>query len=176
MSDSARAPDVTALAQKVPRGWGLVIRHYEAPDRTALVEAVVAICRARGVVALVAGDAQLAKRVGADGVHIPEGMIGKTMLGRITVRGSPLVTASAHGAKGLRRAALIGADAVLLSPVFATPSHHDARPLGRMRFAALVRGCRSPVYALGGVKRDDVRSLRAIGAAGIAGISLLNEV
>ncbi len=175
MSDSTRLPDVIALAQTLPRGWGLVIRHYDATDRTSLVKSAVEQCRRRRVFVIVAGDPDLSRRVGADGVHVPEGMIGTTAMLRSALHGRGIIAASAHGAPGLRRAALIGADAVLLSPVYATASHNDAQPLGRMRFAALVRRAGTCVYALGGMTLRDLNVMRALGAAGIAGISVVRK-
>ena len=68
------------------------------------------------------------------------------------------------------RAALAGVDAVLLSPVFPTKSHPGAAPIGPLRFAAWVRECPLPVYALGGVSLQSARRLASSGAAGFAGI------
>jgi thiamine-phosphate pyrophosphorylase len=61
----------------------------------------------------------------------------------------------------------------LLSPVFATESHPDARPLG---LEVLADACRTagkmPVYALGGVNQTNAASCIEAGAAGVAGIRL----
>ena len=176
MSDSTRLTDVMAVARTIPREWGLVVRHYDTPERALLVREVVRQCRARGVVVLVAGDARFAKSVGADGVHIPEGLIGMPGSERSALRGCPLITASAHGARGLHKARQIGAEAVLLSPVYATASHASARPLGRMRFAAMTRLSGAKVFALGGVTLRDAHTLRRLGASGIAGIGLIKTV
>ena len=63
-----------------------------------------------------------------------------------------------------------GADAVFVSPVFATRSHPGARGLGVVRFGLLVRGCPVPVVALGGMDARRFRRVRGLGAYGWAGI------
>ena len=57
-----------------------------------------------------------------------------------------------------------------LSPVHATPTHPDARPLGWDRFQALVEGKPLVFYALGGVTPDDLDTALHHGAFGLAGI------
>jgi hypothetical protein len=87
-------------------------------------------------------------------------------------RGQLLLAVAAHSGPALARAARLGADAALLSPVFATASHLGAKPLGAVRFRALVRGSRVPVVALGGISADNVARLgRQI--AGVAAIGAL---
>jgi len=59
-------------------------------------------------------------------------------------------------------------DFVVLGPVLATPTHPDARPLGWEGFAGAVAGTRVPVFALGGLHREDLETAVARGAHGIA--------
>jgi thiamine-phosphate pyrophosphorylase len=61
----------------------------------------------------------------------------------------------------------VRADAVVLSPVFATRSHPGATPLGPLRFRLLARRAGLPVIALGGM---DARRARRIGATRWAAI------
>jgi thiamine-phosphate pyrophosphorylase len=63
-----------------------------------------------------------------------------------------------------------GADALFVSPVFATRSHPGAPALGRARLGLLIRGLRIPVIALGGMDRRRAASLRALGVHGWAAI------
>jgi len=125
---------------------------------------------------LVAGDWRLAAAVGADGVHLPEAMVRRgapAWGGGGPRRPGFLVTAAAHSPAALWRAARAGADAALLSPVFATASHPGGAVIGLPRFAAWCRGAPLPVYALGGIDRGTVRRLKDAGAAGAAAIGAL---
>lgn len=172
MTDRIRVPDPLAVAAALPRGAGVILRDYDAVDRLPLARDLAAVCRNRGLLFLVAGDERIAARSGADGLHLPEWR--SRGIGPVRRRRPGwLITAAAHGAAALRRAALGGADAAFLSPVFATASHPGAPHLGAVRFAALARSTEMPVYALGGVDVETVMRLRSAGIAGVAAIGAL---
>lgn len=82
---------------------------------------------------------------------------------------------SCHDAAQLRRAADLGADFAVLGSVNPTRSHPEARPMGWERFAQLVEKANVPVYAIGGMRVDDVSRSRAAGAQGVAAITALWE-
>jgi len=110
------------------------------------------------------GDVELARRVGADGVHL--------RASRVRALGArpdlPLVAASCHDRAELEDAARLGCDFAVLSPVLPTASHPGAPTLGWERFTELVRGLPMPVYALGGMTRATLDTARHHGAHGVA--------
>lgn len=169
ITDRARAGDPLPAVRRLPRGACVLLRDYDHPDRAALARRLAAACRRRGLALLVAGDGELAARVGAAGLHLPEHDAGAARCWRRRFPGW-WITAAAHSGPAVRRAAALGADAVLLAPAFATRSHPDARPLGPLRFAAITRDATVPIYALGGVGAQSARRLVGIGAAGLAAI------
>jgi len=176
MSDERRLPDPLAVLASLPRGTGMILRHYDDAARGALAQRLAAACRKHGIVLLVAGDWRLAARLGAAGVHWPEHMLrgGVPPGGRLWLRRTQgLLTTAAHSARGVRRAQRLGAAAVLLSAIFATASHPGRAPLGTARTAMILRGASVPVLALGGVTAHNVRALR--GFAGIAGIGFAQD-
>jgi thiamine-phosphate pyrophosphorylase len=120
------------------------------------------------VLFLVAGDGRLAAALGADGLHLAEGLYA-TIAGWRRRRPGWLITAAAHSVPALRRAG--GADAALLSPAFPTASHPGRPHLGPLRFAALTRQSPLPVVALGGVNARTAARLAGIPLAGFAAIS-----
>lgn len=155
----------TALA-RLPRGAGIVFRHYRtAPaERRAVFEKVRRIARRRTLTLVLAAPPRIAAAWHADGVH---GRAGHRVA-------RPLLrTAPAHDAVELRAALLAGADVVFLSPIFATRSHPGVRVLGPLRFGALARGG-GRVVALGGMDRRRGRRLAALGSYGWAGIDALS--
>ena len=81
-----------------------------------------------------------------------------------------LLAASCHSSSDLQQAQQIGADFALLSPVLPTRSHPDADPLGWDGFARLVADANLPVFALGGMRPEVLRTAWQHGAQGIAGI------
>lgn len=172
MTDEARTPDTAHALYQLAPGTAVVFRHYGAADRAQLGRRLAAIARRRGLLFIVAGDRRLAWRLGAAGLHLPDGMVRRRH--RFAPAADPWpVTAAAHDAAGVRRAVRAGADVILLSPVFPTASHPGRPALGILRLARLCRGVDRPVLALGGVDPAVVRRVLAAGAAGVAGIGAL---
>lgn len=173
LTDARLLPDPLPALRRLPQGSAVILRHYEWPygRRLALAGAMADLCRQSGLILLVAGDARLARAVSADGVHLPQGLLS---LAAGLRRQFGVVTAAAHDAGAVARAARAGVDAVLISPVFATTSHPGAVGLGVVRLAALAHQARRKglrVYALGGMNAVTTRRLKAVAMAGIAGIS-----
>lgn len=171
MTDWRRLPDPTPVIAGLPPGAMVILRHHEATNRADMARRLLEVCRRAGVLLSIAGDARLAAALGADGLHLPEHALRAGR--RIVSDPRLLVTAAAHSAPALCRAARAGAEAALLSPVFATASHPDAPVLGGHRFARLVREAALPVYALGGIDARTAPRLRPTGAVGIAAIGAL---
>ncbi len=174
MTDRSRLSDPAAAIRSLPPGAAVIFRDYDAPDRLAVARRLRRMCRARRLRFLVAADWRLAVAVGADGLHLPEGMVrhGRRTW-RLARRPGFVVTQAAHGPTTLALAGRRGADAVLLAPVFPTASHVGAKALGPLRFARLVRLSPVPVYALGGITANTARRLSGIGVAGFAAIGAL---
>jgi thiamine-phosphate pyrophosphorylase len=178
LTDDERVRDPVAAVNRLPRGAAVIARARDEDALRQLVSALAPVCRRRGVALIVAGDVRLALRHGAAGVHLSE---RQGRRGRPLARGSDarlFVTAAAHSLPALLRAERLGASAILLSPVFATASHPGARPLGAIRFAALVRAARrrnvgAALIALGGVTPERAQRLIAAGADGFAAIGAL---
>jgi len=127
-------------------------------------ERVIAVAHAAGARVLVNGDADLARAVGADGVHLTATQLART-------RDRPvfdLVGASCHDAAELARARDLGADLAVLGPVGPTPTHPGAAGMGWERLAELVKDSPVPVYALGGLKAADLGTAWMHGAHGIS--------
>lgn len=145
-----------------------------APGREALARALVARARALKVRVLVAGDPPLAQRVRASGLHLPEARLKLPLaLGPRMRLKSTIVTIAVHSLRGIFRAARLGADAVILGPVFPTASHPGAAPLGVLRFTRLCRHSPIPVYGIGGIGPKTALKLKDSGAVGIAGIGAI---
>src|SRR5262249_27082791 len=128
----------------------------------AVARRVIGLARPHGARVLVNADAEFAREVGADGVHLTAAQLDGA---RPDV---PWCGAPWHSADGLRKAEGLGADFAVLGPVRATPSHPDAAPLGWERFRDIAAGAAIPVYALGGVVPRDLEQAKAAGAHGLA--------
>jgi len=166
MTDERQGGDLFWALERMPRGAGIVFRHYSLPlkERRALFAQVRAVAQRRKLVLVAASPHGLGPRWALDGVH---------GLARTPLRYAPrakLLTRSAHDMRELRRAANAGADLVFLSPVFPTRSHPGGRHLGPLRFAGLASRSAVPVVALGGMTAARARRLRGIKMHGWAAI------
>lgn len=167
-TDPVRTPDPVALALRLPRGAGVVYRHFGATDRTEVAAALRTITRRRGLLLLIGADADMAAQVRADGVHLPERLAADAAALK-RARPDWLITSAAHAAAALRRAR---GDAAVLSPVFPSRSPSAGRPLGLARATRLMAAAPLPVIGLGGVTPARAGALLRAGFAGAAGIEM----
>jgi 8-oxo-dGTP diphosphatase len=100
----------------------------------------------------------------SDGAHLTAAAL---MAAAVRPAGE-IVGASCHDAEELAKAAALDLDYAVLGPVKATASHPGVALLGWEGFAALVRNCPIPVYAIGGLTRADLAVARQRGAQGVA--------
>ena len=168
-TDPERTPDLEALAGRLPPGAALVFRAFGAADAEAVGRRLLRLVRARGGRLLVGADVELAARIGADGVHLPERAVARAR--RLKARRPDwLVTAAAHSPAAARRARAAGADAAVVSAVFPSKSPSAGRPIGAIRFAQIARMAGLPVYALGGVNDRTAGRLKDTSVAGLAAV------
>jgi len=140
---------------RLPRGSGVIFRHYQLPltERRALFARIAKVARRRGLVLL---------RAGAETMRGERGTHGR--------RGRGLSTWPVHSRREAVAAIRAGADALLVSPAFPTRSHPGAPVLGPVRFGLMVRGLAVPVLALGGMDAHKARRLKPLGIHGWAAI------
>ena len=170
MTDPKRVPDVLGAAQNLPEHSALIYRHFGAPEREFMAHKLRQICNDRGIQFLIGADEDLARTVGADGVHLPETDLDAAPVLHIQYP-DWILTGATHSEFALAKAARLGLEAGFVSPVFESQSPSAGDTLGVERFAEMVRDAKIPVIALGGINGTNVHRLIGSGAAGIAGIS-----
>lgn len=167
MTDDDRLPDPLSAAAALPWGSMVVVRAHDPGRRAVLAAAMMALRRCRHLIVLIADDAPLAARLGADGIHLPQAR-AQTAAHWRALHPRWLIAVSAHGEVRVPDAA----NAVLLSAIFATKSHPDRTGLGAVRASLIAQRLRKPVYALGGI---DAQNAARLGPTfvGIAAIGAL---
>jgi 8-oxo-dGTP diphosphatase len=161
------APALDRVEAALVRGVRLVMvreKRMRPAQLVAFASETVSRCHRAGARVVINGDASLAKRCGADGVHL-------TSAALLSAGARPAVAvcgASCHNLAELAHAALLDLDYVVFGPVLPTPSHPDAPGIGWEGFAQSIRGFRLPVYALGGMQETDLTRAWEAGAHGIA--------
>lgn len=165
VTDARNDARLEAALARLPRGSGVIFRHYHLPpgDRRARFAAIAGLARRRGHRLVLAGPARKARAWSADGAYGAPGALAR---GPATLR---LVTAHSLGEIAAARRAR--ADLIVLSPVFATRSHPGGRTLGPLRLRLLAMRAGVPVIALGGMTAARARRLAGCGWAAIDGLS-----
>jgi thiamine-phosphate pyrophosphorylase len=163
ISDARNDAGLERALARLPRGSGLVFRHYHlaATERRARFDDLRRIARHHGHRIFLSADARTARAWRADGAY------GSA---RVLASGPALPRlVTAHSLREIRTAR---ANAIMLSPVFATRSHPGAESLGPVRFRLLSRFAQAPVIALGGMT---ARRAAAFGLRRWAAIDGLNN-
>lgn len=169
-TDPDRTPRPWETAGRLPRGSGVVFRHFgQAGAKDTAVRLRDATLEQGGLL-LIGLDAELAEAVGADGVHLPERALDQAASIR-TARPDWWITGAAHS---VAASEATGLDALVVSPVFPAGGLSARRPaLGLTAFAASVRIASCPAYALGGINSSNARSLIGSGTCGLAGVAAI---
>ena len=166
ISDARNDDVLEARLRALPRGSGFIYRHYhlDDPERFERFRTLRRIARKREHVIILADSALTAREWGADGIYgAPRALYPR--------RHACLHLATAHDLHEIGLANRYGADAVLLSPVFATRSHPGGKALGPVRFRQLAAHAQMPVIALGGMTAERAKELNWPQWAAIDGLS-----
>ena len=150
------------------------LRDPEIPVRALrrFGEALRQATRAVGARLIVNDRVDLALLLEADGVHLGRRSMAvgdaRALLGQ-----GAWISTSAHGIEDVVAAARAGADAALLSPIFASPGKGPPlgpEALGEARAVLAREGLSLVVFALGGVTSRNAGLCFAAGADGVAAI------
>ncbi|WP_255573881.1 thiamine phosphate synthase [Erythrobacter sp. SCSIO 43205] len=166
ISDERNDAELEATLKRLPRKSGFIYRHYHLPDpeRWERFRELRRVAKAYGHTVILSDSAITAKEWGADGIYASPRSLWPRRAGLLHL-------ATAHDLNELGLANRLGADAVLLSPIFATRSHPGGRVLGPSRFRLLASQSRVPVIALGGMTAQRARTLQWPRWAAIDGLS-----
>lgn len=128
------------------------------------------MCRCAGLPMLAATSSyEDALAIGADGLHLS----ASTLLRLQHRHGELLLGASCHSLAELKAAQSLMCDYALLSPVrqpISHPSGPQHKALGLSGLQTLIDATKLPIYALGGMKPEDLDWVCSVGGQGVAGI------
>jgi thiamine-phosphate pyrophosphorylase len=113
----------------------------------------------------------IALAVGAEGVHVGGAGLPASAVRKAGGAGI-LIGVSTHGYDEAVKAEADGADFITFGPVFETPSKmHYGKPLGVDQLGEVGRKLSIPIFALGGIKKENAQQVLKSGSYGIALIS-----
>lgn len=121
---------------------------------------------------IVNGDAELARDVGADGVHLGGDAVSVEEARRVC-GSTTFVSIAAHSDEAVRAGIYDGANAALVSAIFPSPGKSQGRGVEALRSARALAPAEFAIYALGGVDRSNAAACIEAGATGVAVIRAL---
>jgi thiamine-phosphate diphosphorylase len=149
------------------------LRDKEMPDAefAVLAKRIADMCREAHALFFVNDRVEVARAVGADGVHLGvEDM--DVAAARQEMLPSALVGFSPESPEQARRAVADGADYLGVGPVFSTSTKEDAGDaIGPEGLAAYCEARIAPVIAVGGIDAGNAAAAMGAGAAGVAVVS-----
>lgn len=134
--------------------------------------ALKALCEEYGVPFVIDDDVELAKKCGADGVHVGQSDMA-CVEARKALGERKVVGVSAQTVEQAVQAEKDGADYLGVGAVFPTGSKDDADDVSHDTVKAICEAVNIPVIAIGGISKDNVGQLAGLGLDGIAVISAI---
>lgn len=150
------------------------LREKNLDDKAFYQEAleIQKLCKEYKVPFVINDNVELAKKIGADGVHV-----GQSDMEALDVRkvlgDDKIIGVSAQTVEQAELAEKHGADYLGVGAVFPTGSKNDATEVSFETLQEICEYVHIPVIAIGGITRDNVVELSQSGICGIAVISAI---
>ena len=153
---------------------GIQLREKDLSD-TALIklaQPIAALCQNYDAKLFINTHINVARDVGAAGVHLPAKAEPIGSLKETETGDNFYIGCSVHSLDAAKRREAEGADFLTYSPIYPTASKPGYGPaVGTASLAEVVEGVKLPVFALGGITPDRVQACFAAGAFGVAVMS-----
>ncbi len=143
-------------------------------DREATDEALIPfgkelrkICDRAGSLLIVNERIDLAKAIGADGLHIGQDDLSLAQA-RKKIGPDRVIGVSTHNMLQAKRAYEEGADYIGVGPIFKTPTKPDYPPVGLSLIREVRKKITLPFFAIGGIDLSNMEQVLRAGAYGVA--------
>ena len=129
-----------------------------------------AITACRNVPLIINDHPEIARDVGAEGLHLGQDDLPSAEARRI-VGADCAVGKSTHSVDQAIRAFYEGADYIGFGPIFATPTKPDYLPIGLEEIEKVHDAVRIPIFCIGGIKLDNLAKVIEAGARRVVIVS-----
>lgn len=135
-------------------------------------EKLLPICKKAGIPLIINDYPEIAKKCGADGVHLglSDGSIenARKLLGDYAIIG-----ATAHNLEEAKSAEKAGADYLGVGAAFGSSTKKNASNFNIEDYLEITSNVSIPVVAIGGINSDNISKLNGFGLAGVAVVSAI---
>ena len=183
-TDRNKVLDFKKTIANLPKNSAIIIREYDLDKKAREIFAreIVSLARPRGFIILVGKDLALAHKIKADGVHFSDfDQLTPQVFKKESFPKKFIFSLACHSFKSILSSAKLRADLVFISPIFPTTSHSDAKKFGLRNLAKIAvktkkpSYCLPPIFALGGVNLENIKSIRKLGISGFGAIELFTK-
>ena len=148
------------------------LREKELDEETFLREAIelAKLCHRYGVPLLINDNVEIARRSGADGVHVGQDDMEAASV-RSVLGSDMIVGVTAKTVEQALRAQEAGADYLGSGAVFGSATKLNAKPMTKELLNAICHAVQIPVVAIGGINRQNILELAGTDISGVAVVS-----
>lgn len=148
------------------RPKGIILREKDLNEREykELAENVMGLCEKYDVPCLLHSFADAAIELGAENIHLPLHILRD--MDEKKKEKFQEIGASCHSVEEAREAERLGCTYITAGHVFATDCKKGLPPRGLVFLREVCQSVSIPVYAIGGIGRENIDSVRQAGAAG----------
>lgn len=148
------------------------LREKELDEETFLREAVelAKLCHRYGVPLLINDNVEIARRSGADGVHVGQDDMEAASV-RNLLGSDMIVGVTAKTVEQALRAQETGADYLGSGAVFGSATKLNAKPMTKELLGSICHAVSIPVVAIGGINRNNILDLAGTDISGVAVVS-----
>jgi thiamine-phosphate pyrophosphorylase len=174
--DTTAGRDVTSVALAAVRGGATMVQLRYKTGAAEIMQAareVIEFLRPTGVPVIINDRVDLARALGAQGVHLGQGDTSPAAA-RATLGEDAIVGLSITDPGQLKNVDPTIVDYLGAGPIFETGSKPDAAPpLGLQALSQIAGGVRLPVAAIGGITEANAAAVIRAGADGLAVVSAI---
>ena len=157
--DEHRIPDYEKMIRFLPKchnnKLGVVFRNLDKRDLYKKYKLLARLCKLKKVPFLISDNPELAKILGARGVHFSKKTKNAKKYSRL------LYSCSFHGLSDVRRTKSLSVDLVFISPIFKTNSSLTKKPLGLLISGLLSNYLNCKKANMGGLNLQNIRLLKS---------------
>ncbi len=164
------------ILQKLPKNSYFIFREYylDKDNRFSLAKKLKEVANKRHIKFIVAMDFDLARKVGADGVHFSDHKkLPFSFFSRNLFKKNFIFSYSCHNLKSALFSHKNGFDLNFISPIFTTTSHADSNILGKIGYLKILHKCPN-ILPLGGINNKNITFIKKSGALGFGAIDYFN--
>lgn len=157
------------LDNQIKKNIKLIQLRFKNLPNLPLVKKVYKICQQNKVKLMINTNKKVNNLFDfCDGIHL-----NSRQLNSLNEKNHLFMSASTHNIFEAKKAESLGIDFIVISPVLATKSHPNTKPIGLESAQEIALSVNIPVYFLGGMNLENLAPAIKHNAFGIAGISLI---